>query len=160
MKVDLDELERKARVARPGPWGWYGNTKTHEVYLSTVHGGRVFVMDFERWGMRGAQPRFQIDHRMVALGALAKQEHPMGPKFEVPYRRNFVGIGHPDAEHIASNDPSTTLALIARIRELKQSLALAASALEAHMGRFVQHAESAAVVSDLREVHERGVGLL
>jgi hypothetical protein len=95
---------------------------TRDVYLSTVTGGRVFVMDFARWGMAGAQPRFQIDHRMVALGELAKGDHPLGPKFEAPYRRQFVGVGHPDAQHIAANDPSTTLALIARIRELEVAL--------------------------------------
>lgn len=122
MKVDLDELERKARAARPGPWQWYGNSKMHSVYLATVRGGRVFVMDFERWGMAGAQPRFQVDQLMVRLGDLAKSEHPLGPRFEVPYRRDFVGIGHPDAEHIAANDPTTTLALIARIRELEKAL--------------------------------------
>lgn len=119
MKVDLDELERKARAARPGPWAWFGNSKTYDVYLATVRDGRVFVMDFVRWGMTNAQPRFQIDRRMVALGELAKSESELGPKFEVPYRRDFVGIRHPDAEHIAANDPSTTLALIARIRELE-----------------------------------------
>jgi len=122
MQIDLDALERKARAARPGPWQWYGNTKMHSVYLATVHGGRVFVLDFERWGMRGAQPRFQMDRRMVELGELAKQEHPFGPKFEVPYRRDFHGIGHPDAEHIAANSPEITLGLIARIRELEKEL--------------------------------------
>lgn len=120
--LDLDELERKAKGARPGPWEWYGNTKMHEVYLATVHGGRVFVMDFARWGMGGAQPRFQIDGLMVRLGELGESEHPLGPKFEVSYRRQFAGIGHPDAEHIAANDPTTTLALIARIRKLEAKL--------------------------------------
>lgn len=123
MKVDLDELVRKAKAARPGPWAWFGNSKMHDVYLATVRGGRVFVMDFARWGMTNGQPRFQIDHRMVTLGDLAKSEHPFGPKFEVPYRRDFNGIGHPDAEHIAANDPSTTLALIARIHELEELVA-------------------------------------
>jgi hypothetical protein len=121
-KIDLDELERKAKAATPGPWQWYGNSKMHSVYLATVGGGRVFVMDFERWGMTGAQPRFQVDQRMVRLGELAKSEHPLGPKFEVPYRRDFAGIGHPDAAHIAANDPTTTLALIVRIRELEIAL--------------------------------------
>lgn len=118
--VDLDKLETIARAARPGPWQWYGNTKMYSIYLATAHSGRVLVMDFERWGMSGAQPRFQVDHRMVRLGELGMQESPLGPKFEVPYRRDFHGIGHPDAEHIAANDPSTTLALIARIRELER----------------------------------------
>ena len=118
-KVDLEELERIAKAARPGPWQWYGNTKMYDVCLATVDRGREFVMDFVRWGMAGAQPRFQIDHRMVTLGELAADEHALGPKFEVSYRRQFAGIGHPDARHIAANDPSTTLALIARIRELE-----------------------------------------
>lgn len=121
--VDLDQLERVARAARPGPWQWYGNTKMNEVYLSTIHGGRVFVMDFVRWGMGGAQPRFQVDELMVTLGDLGKAEHPMGPKFEASHRRQFVGIGHPDAEHIAANSPDVTLALIGRIRELEAKLA-------------------------------------
>lgn len=122
MKIALDELERTARAARPGPWQWYGNTKTQEVYLATVHGGRVFVMDFVRWGMHDAQPRFQVEPGvMVALGELGKQEHPMGPMFEATHRRQFAGIGHPDARHIAANSPDVTLALIARIRELESA---------------------------------------
>lgn len=43
----------------PGPWGWFGNAGSNSLYLATVHGGRRFVMDFTRWGFRGAQPRFQ-----------------------------------------------------------------------------------------------------
>ncbi|WP_395451154.1 HNH endonuclease signature motif containing protein [Aminobacter sp. UC22_36] len=42
-----------------GPWAWFGNANSNHVYLATVHGGRRYVMDFTRWGMRGAQPRFQ-----------------------------------------------------------------------------------------------------
>lgn len=43
----------------PGPWAWFGNARTNSLYLATVHSGRRYVMDFTRWGMRGAQPRFQ-----------------------------------------------------------------------------------------------------
>lgn len=43
----------------PGPWAWFGNAGSNHVYLATVHHGRRYVMDFTRWGMRGAQPRFQ-----------------------------------------------------------------------------------------------------
>ena len=56
----LDRIEEIAKAATPGPWQWYGNTKMHEVYLATVNRGRVYVMDFVRWGMAGAQPRFQV----------------------------------------------------------------------------------------------------
>lgn len=139
MKLDINALEVIAKAARPGPWQWFGNTSMHDVYLSTVHGGRNYVMDFARWGMSGAQPRFQVQvgsdigsvPLMVSLGDLGSTEHPMGPKFEVSYRRHFTGIGHPDAMHIAANDPTTTLALITRIRELERALLGAAESDEA-----------------------------
>lgn len=43
----------------PGPWAWFGNAGSNSVYLATEKHGRRFVMDFVRWGSRGAQPRFQ-----------------------------------------------------------------------------------------------------
>lgn len=43
----------------PGPWAWFGNAGSNSIYLATTHSGRRYVMDFVRWGMRGAQPRFQ-----------------------------------------------------------------------------------------------------
>lgn len=45
----------------PGPWAWFGNARHNSIYLATTHSGRRFVMDFVRWGMRGAQPRFQAE---------------------------------------------------------------------------------------------------
>lgn len=127
VKLDLEELERKAMSATQGVWQWFGNTKMCEVYLATVDRGRVFVMDFVRWGMAGAQPRFQCRIAseepgfgwMRPLGDLGKEEHPLGPRFEAPHRRQFTGIGHPDAEHIAAASPPVVLALIERIRELE-----------------------------------------
>jgi hypothetical protein len=49
----------------PGPWAWFGNAKNNEVYLATTHSGRRYVMGFDRWGMRGAQPTFQPGERGV-----------------------------------------------------------------------------------------------
>jgi hypothetical protein len=115
--VDVERLMALCDQATPGPWEWYGNTKQHEVYLATTHSGRRFVMDFVRWGMGGAQPRFQvtIDGGEAGGGVMrslselasgdvnAKGRLPiLGPKFEVDYRRQFVGIGHPDAAFIAA----------------------------------------------------------
>lgn len=54
------KLRKIAEAATPGPWQWFGNTKMHEVYLATPDRGRLLVMDFARWGMGGAQPRFQV----------------------------------------------------------------------------------------------------
>lgn len=137
MTVDIKDLKRKAEAATPGRWQWFGNTKMNEVYLATVDGGQQFVMDFVRWGMRGAQPRFQVridgpgTGIMRALGELGAKEHPFGPKFEASHRRHFTGIGHPDADHIAANSPDVTLALVARIEQLEAACSLAASVITA-----------------------------
>lgn len=108
MTFSISELAKLERSMTPGDWQWYGNTKRHEVYLATVTRGHVFVMQFERWGMQSGQPRFQVQLDgtpgglgsgiMRSLGELGKEESPLGPRFEVPYRRDFVGIGHPDAD--------------------------------------------------------------
>lgn len=60
MTLDFKSARALADAATPGPWEWFGNTKQYEVYLATKHSGRRFVMDFVRWGMGGAQPRFQV----------------------------------------------------------------------------------------------------
>lgn len=138
--MDLDEHERIAKAATPGPWQWFGNTKMFDVCLATVHSGRRYVMDFVRWGMAQAQPRFQIDHGMMSVGDLGKVEHAQGPVFEVPYRRQFAGINHPDAIHIAHNSPDVTLKLIARIRELEEAALEAVRTIEGWVTTETQHA--------------------
>ena len=100
--LDLDALEAKARAARPGPWAWYGNTRMTDVYLATVRGGRNYVMDFVRWGVRGAQPRFNVGGIMRTTKELATGE--------------CFSIDHPDAAFIAACDPTTVLALITSLR--------------------------------------------
>jgi hypothetical protein len=99
-RPSLAVLQQAEQAMTPGDWQWFGNTKMSEVYLATVEHGRTFVMDFARWGMRNAQPRFQVSSRMVSLAELGKQEHSYGPKFEAPHRRHFTGIGHPDPNGI------------------------------------------------------------
>jgi hypothetical protein len=42
----------------PGPWYWDVRPNTKTFRLVTPHGGHMIVMDFARWGMQGAQPRF------------------------------------------------------------------------------------------------------
>lgn len=63
------EAEQGAHT--PGPWKWFGNARNHEVYLATTHSGRRYVLGFQRWGMRGAQPMFQPgNHGLVAAEKL------------------------------------------------------------------------------------------
>lgn len=49
----------KNNLPLPGPWAWFGDGKCGLIYLATAHSGRRTVMDFQRWGMQGAQPLFQ-----------------------------------------------------------------------------------------------------
>ena len=82
----------------PGPWRWFGNTKSHDIHLATVNGGRVFVLNFVRWGMAGAQPRFQ--GRGERRGFMVPATDLV--TYEVDYRRDISGINHPDAHLIAA----------------------------------------------------------
>lgn len=138
MTLDLAKLRALAEAATRGPWQWFGNTKMNEVYLATVDRGRRYVMDFVRWGMAGAQPRFQvlIDGRgagggvMRSLSDLATGDANaggrlpiLGPKYEASHRKQFTGIGHADAEWIAAANPTAVLSLLddlARVRRLAE----------------------------------------
>lgn len=74
----------------PGPWEW--RTNGARIYLRTVHRGGLYIMDFVRRGMQGAQPRFAVwqgDDR-EKLGGI------MTPASEFDFRN------HPDARLIAS----------------------------------------------------------
>lgn len=106
----LDRLAALAAKATPGERRWYGNTSAKHVYLATVQRGREFIMRFVRWGMGSAQPQFRHRDLMVSLSALPAE---IGPQYEVDYRRDFVGIAHPDAAIIAACDPETVAALVA-----------------------------------------------
>lgn len=82
----------------PGPWRWFGNTKSHDIHLATVDRGRVFVLNFVRWGMGSAQPRFQ--GRGAKRGIMVPATELV--TYEVDYRRDITGIDHPDARLIAA----------------------------------------------------------
>jgi hypothetical protein len=99
----------------PGPWGWYGDTKHNHMYLATVGRGRTYVMDFVRWGMGSAQPRFQLRREnghgvMVPSSEFAVYEvgersvigHAAAKLNESVYRYDVCGLSHPDASLIAA----------------------------------------------------------
>ena len=86
----LKALAEAGQLATEGKWGWFGNIKTKDIYLSTVDRGRIFIMQFARWGMRRAQPRFQVDGIMRDVADLV----------EVDHNQAFRSINHPDAEFI------------------------------------------------------------
>jgi len=119
MRYDHDEaLAVLARIPEgytEGPWEWFGNLKVRSVYLATKHSGRRFVMQFERWGMQGAAPRFQhvTKHLMYRFERWANKER--------DYRADIRGIDHPDAILIAlAPDLATNLtAAVERVGELE-----------------------------------------
>jgi len=94
----------------PGPWSWFGNAKGRNIYLATIYGGRRFVMQFGRWGMKSAQPIFQAEGVMRPAVEFLKFEvgNPDVTGFEAAkddssvYRYDILSIDHPDARLIAS----------------------------------------------------------
>jgi hypothetical protein len=86
----------------PGPWRWVLNEKSRDVHLE---GGDpafdLIVVDFVRYGMGNAAPRFREDvdrmnimHRCEKFGAIVpKREH---------HADWFKDINHPDARLIAA----------------------------------------------------------
>lgn len=80
----LARLREVAEAATPGPWQWWQGD-----ILATEDRGKLFILAALRNGNAGATVRFRRDHVMDA-----------------------EPDGHPDAEHIATFDPSTVLALL------------------------------------------------
>ena len=135
--LDLDRLESLATAAyeavpyREGTgWHWYGNAAGGYGTLALsawVSGwGRCNVMDFTRWGMQSAQPRFPDDAMMMRnahdlltfeVGRRGVVGVDVAKRDASVYRLDVDGIAHPIPEYIAALDPRTVLALIAALRE-------------------------------------------
>lgn len=97
----------------PGPWRWEVNLKSHVISLRG--GSRPLydwtVMDFVRWGMGNAQPRFIVD------GLLCKAEEfrRVAPERE-HHKEWFQLLSHPDANLIAAApDMLDALKLVRRL---------------------------------------------
>ena len=54
----LTEIRARHAAATPGPHRWRGNASSYAVHLSTAWGGGYYVLGFQKWGMRYAQPTF------------------------------------------------------------------------------------------------------
>lgn len=119
--IDLEAVKARAAAATPGPWFWGGNVDNRELKLVGRRPGGRFgageVLEFARWGMQQARPRFAnptrelpVDERdfcgywMVEAEEFAIYEVcPEATSREDPrvYRGNIIGFRHPDAEFIA-----------------------------------------------------------
>jgi hypothetical protein len=85
----------------PGPWRWELNQKSKDLNLCG-HGEcgpyDFTVMDFERWGMGGAVPRFRDDNGMMVKAHLLGEIVPG----RAHHSHWFQNINHPDARLIAA----------------------------------------------------------
>lgn len=96
-KVDvLVEARELIAKATPGRWYWNVNPRAKLISLQSEGGMRQFVIDFARWGMNSAQPRFQVDGLMRdaqdCLQIVEGREH---------HADWYQTINHPDANLIA-----------------------------------------------------------
>ena len=64
-----DEIREREQKATKGPWFWNINRRAKRAEL--VNSKTDIVIDFVRWGMRGAIPRFNIDGIMWAANHMA-----------------------------------------------------------------------------------------
>lgn len=134
----LDEIKARVAAATPGPWEWFGNVAHHDVYLSTKDRGRLYIMCFERWGMRNAKPIFRRDEN--GLGDRVEEI----ACFEVDYRQDFVGLQNPEAELIA-HAPTDLQDLITALEaalfenaDLREQLDMADARLAELDGRYTR----------------------
>lgn len=117
----LAEILARANAATAGPWRWSGNTEVRDMRLQAQHHGGLTVMDFVRWGMQDARPRFAKDYCMHPADEMVEyQVHQLGwvDKSEPPYRADISGIDHPDARFIAAAREDVP-ALVAEVQRLR-----------------------------------------
>lgn len=127
-EAELKAIEERWNAASAGEWFWDVNPKYRQVELETSKG--FTVMDFVRWGMGAAAPRFRdkenLLHRCDAI---------MEP---IPGREHHAHwaqtINHPDAVAIAAA-PSDVRSLIAEVRRLKAENRAMQSRLDIAEGR-------------------------
>jgi hypothetical protein len=110
----LEAIKERLAKATPGPWRWVIDLRHRDIRLDA--GSRV-VMDFARYGMQGAQPRFRLPQYgdvLVEMSDLAKDP-------------SLLAWPHPDAELIA-HAPADIAALVAELERVCLPTAPEASA--------------------------------
>ena len=108
MDIEQIKADREAGTPTLGGWAWYGGRD--EVKLCTKNGGRQYIMTFERKGLNGAQPCFQVNGlmkkavdflTMYTVGDGTARGQKQADNDQTVYRMDVCGIDHPDARRIA-----------------------------------------------------------
>ena len=124
--IALKEIRDRASAATPGPWTWRGNVDTRQIYLSYTKPGLGWtsVMDFVRWGMQSARPRFLTENfwmqdadDLAVFEVCREAKRRNDPRV---YRGDIVGFRHPDADFIANarQDVDDLLAVVYAVSEV------------------------------------------
>lgn len=124
--MTVDEIRERWSKVPHGPWAWGGNIQCDNIYLSTADRGGVFLMQFDRLGMRDGQPTFQVEGRMRPVYS-AKEDGPRRQDTqrigmvvkERAYRGDIADIDHPMAQCIkhSVSDVEFLLEEVARLEE-------------------------------------------
>lgn len=107
--AELKAIEARANAASPGKWRWVVNPKSREIRLE----GGTTVMDFVRWGMGSATPRFETAGLMSP--AMNFTEAIVGREHHADWAR---ALCHRDAEFIAHARADVPV-LAAEVRRLR-----------------------------------------
>lgn len=126
----LADDEKKLREAlaagpTPGPWRWEFNASSKDVSLV---GGRVrydvTVMDFTRWGMGGAVPRFveptDIPNGLQLLHKLSDRKDWIAPFPDREHHADWCAqVTHPDARWMQEAAPDRITRLLDELQRLR-----------------------------------------
>lgn len=123
-----DETKLREALAAgptPGPWRWEFNASSKDVSLV---GGRirydVTVMDFTRWGMGGAVPRFveptDIPNGLQLLHKLSDRKDWIAPLPDREHHADWCAqVTHPDARWMQEAAPDRITRLLDELQRLR-----------------------------------------
>lgn len=112
LKTRVEAIRARHAAATRGPWKWFGYLGARNVSLEAP--GMNTVMDFIRWGMNGAQPRFNTKGLLDPLSDLVVPDSAEG-------RGRITDVNHPDARFMA-NAWQDVADLLARVAELERAV--------------------------------------
>ena len=122
----LEEFRLLTEAATPAPWRWVISIQQRDIHLErNPKCGNEYVMDFVRWGMGGATPRFRTpacvmeQARFFAVPITGREHH----------SKWYQGMGHPDAVFIEKSREMVPL-MFAEISSLRRQLAEAREDIE------------------------------